>query len=175
MSLSHMTKCNLIRAEGLTVCSVRLTTKTVPGIVFSLHSDSLNFIIYDGHTVLWSELGLRRISEWYLISLWGHPFSSWGIKDHQCVTALMWSEAVEGGGGRICRLAQRHTWNLDPFPLRPCWQMGESRAQLPRSTPALATHWANTDSVYHSLFAVDGHFPLSPVPPHRVPLFGRRD
>lgn len=99
MSLSHMTKCNLIRAEGPTVCSVRLTTKTVPGIVFSLHSDSLNFIIYDGHTVLWSELGLRRSSEWYLISLWGHPFSSRGIKDHQCVTALMWSKAGEGGGG----------------------------------------------------------------------------
>lgn len=88
------------------------------------------------------------------------------------------SNVVRGSGrrwGRICRLAQRHTWNLDPLPLRPCWQMGESRAQLPRSTPALATHWANTDSVYRSLFAVDGHFPLSPVPPRRVPLFGRRD
>lgn len=51
-------------------------------------------------------------------------------------------------------LVQTHTWNLDPLPPSPCGQMEASLW----STPALATHCASTDNVYHSVLLLTATF-----------------
>lgn len=72
----------------------------------------------------------------------GHPFSSGGIKDHQCVTPLMWSKEEE----EDLQIWRRHAWSLDLLPPSPCWQMQASAAQLsdqvlhlPHTAPAPTT------------------------------------
>lgn len=57
---------------------------------FHIHS---NLIIYDGYVIFFEQVGVgeEALSDFFV----GHPFSSWGIKDHRCVTPLMWSKEEE--------------------------------------------------------------------------------
>lgn len=89
----HMKTYDLIRAGGLSLCPVWLTTNIVPGIFsffFHIHS---NLSIYDGYVIFFEQVGVgeEALSDFFV----GHPFSSWGIKDHRCVTPLMWSKEEE--------------------------------------------------------------------------------
>lgn len=97
----------------------------------------------------------------------GHPFSSRGIKDHQCVTPLMWSKKRRRR--RICRfLAQTHTWNLDPLPPSPCGQMEANSLINSCTCHTLRSHRQRLSFC----FTVDGHFLFFfLLSPHSFPLW----
>lgn len=102
----------------------------------------------------------------------GHPFSSRGIKDHQCVTPLMWSKKRRRR--RICRfLAQTHTWNLDPLPPSPMradgGELSDQLLHLPHTALAPTTFII----LFYCWRPLSFFFFLSPFPSLLPSLAGR--
>lgn len=143
---------------------------------------SRNLIFTSGHSLqphhLWRICyifwagggGEEALSKWHLISLWGIPFQV-GESKTTNVLHLSCGQKREGGGGSA-DFWRRHT--LEILIRSHQVHAGRWRRTL-WSTPALATHCARTDNVYHSVllltatFFFFSSFPLTPF------LFGRQD
>lgn len=123
MSLLHMKLYNLIRAEGLSISSVRLTTNTVPGISFSHEGIHSNLISYDGYVIFSEQVGVGN-NIWSLCG--ASVFKLRKQRPPMCYT----SNVVRREGRGSADLVQTQIWNLDPLPPSPCWQMEGSTAQL---------------------------------------------
>lgn len=162
MSPLHMNEYDLIRSEGPSICSVRLTTNTVPGILVphsSFMMDMLICFFFFAH-------GGRKGALNDIWSLCGASlFKSGNQRPPMCYT----SNVVRGGGGGggICRFGSETHLKSWSSPTKSMLADGTERSSALWSTPALATHWASTDNVYHpvlllttTFFSLRHSFPL---------------
>lgn len=105
--------------------SVRLTTNTVPGISFSHEGIHSNLISYDGYVIFFEQVGVRD-KIWSLCG--ASVFKLRKQRPPMCYTSNVVRREERGGG--FADLVQTQTWNLDPLPPNPCWQMELSTTQL---------------------------------------------
>lgn len=133
----------LIRAEGC-IYGLCYWPPTLFRESYFLIYFHLNIIIYEGFVIfILSRWGSRRDSN----SLWGVPFSSWGIKDHQCASRLMWSEEEEK---QELQIWHGCTFEVLILSLR----ADGKQSTTVWSSPALTTHRASK----FICFAVGSHF-----------------
>ena len=168
------------------MCRVWLTTNTVPGILFShcvggrvgggVHS---NLIIYERYVIFFEQVGVGGGERPPWNDIWSLCGASLFNLRNQRPPVRYTSDVVRKG--RSADLARTHIWDPSPLPPRPsplpprpCWQPVASPPAL-WSAPALATHRARTDNVYHPVLLLTAT--LSLFQPGSLAPFpsGRRD
>jgi len=154
-SLLHMKKYYLMRAEGLSVWTMWLTTNNVPGILYSHRGTPSNLIIYDEYVISFEQVGVGK--RLYINDIWSLCGASLFKLRNQRPPMCYTSNVVKrGGGGGICRFGADTHWKSWSAPTESCWQMERSTTLW--STPALATHCVCTDNVYHSVLLLTATF-----------------